>query len=449
MNKVIQSLKKQYSGKNVLVVGLGLQGGGVGVAKFFAELGARVIVSDRKDRERLRPSIDSLREYPIAFHLGGHDLADFLDADVIFKGPFVSWDLTEIVEAQKRNIPIEMELPFFAQYCPCPIIGVTGTRGKSTTTFMIYEVLQKNGFPVHLAGSIPGVSTINLLPKVGKRDWVVMELPSWPLAGFHLKSISPHVAVFTNFYPDHLNFYRSMDQYLLDKKAIYMYQTKKDYLVAGKRLEPVLAKDRIESFVTYVGQEDFPYDFTYIRGLHNKENAAVALAVSRILGIDEKKTAGVLINFKGLPYRQQILGNKRNVYFVNDTTSTTPVATMKAIESFMPEKIVLMLGGNSKGLPHAKLLEHLKQVEYVVLLKGSFTDEILPYLKKLYPDKYTDVYDDLTRATDKAYELARQSHKSVYVLFSPGATSFSMFNNEFHRGESFTRIVQKIIGHAR
>ncbi len=448
MNKLISSLKKKYSGKNVLVVGLGLQGGGTGIAKFFAELGARVTVSDRKEKERLQSSIDLLKKYPITFRLGSHELAGFLDADVIFKGPFVSWDLPGIVEAQKQNIPIEMELSFFAQYCPCPIIGITGTRGKSTTTFMIYRILKQSGFPVYLGGSVPNVSTINLLPKLTRKDWLVMELPSWPLAGFHLKSISPHIAVFTNFYPDHLNFYKSMDQYLLDKKAIYLYQSSKDYLVAGKTLEPVIGKDHVLSNLTYAGAVNFPYDFTYLRGEHNKENAACALAVAGILQVEEKKAVDILRSFEGLPYRQEILGNKKNVYFVNDTTSTTPIATMKAIESFLPDRIILILGGNSKGLPHARLLDYLKHVERIVLLKGSFTDEIMPYLETRYKNKIMDVYDNLEKATKQAYEIARQSPKKTYILFSPGATSFAMFNNEFHRGETFTRIVHSVIDHA-
>ncbi len=220
MNLIIKNLKKQYQGKKVLVDGLGLQGGGVGVAKFFAELGAQVIVTDKKNKDQLVQSIEQLKQYKIQYYLGGHPNEIFLECDLIIKGPFVKWDLPEIIAAEKKGIPVEMELSFFAEYCPAKIIGITGTRGKSTTTNMVYTMLKNLGYPVCLGGSLPGISTISLLSKLTKKDWVVMELPSWPLSGFDRKHISPHIAIFTNLYPDHLNYYQSMIDYAKDKKAI-------------------------------------------------------------------------------------------------------------------------------------------------------------------------------------------------------------------------------------
>lgn len=130
MASVIELLKSKYSGRKVLVVGLGLQGGGAGIAKFFVDLGAKVIVTDKKDEKTLQFSINQLANLPIDFHLGGHILEDFLQADVIFKGPVVPWSLPEIIEAEKQGISVEMELSFFAEYSPAKIIGITGTRGK-------------------------------------------------------------------------------------------------------------------------------------------------------------------------------------------------------------------------------------------------------------------------------------------------------------------------------
>jgi len=446
MGSIIESLKSKYSGKKVLVVGLGLQGGGAGVAKFFVDLGAIVTVTDKKDEKALEFSINQLANLQINFHLGGHILEDFLQADVIFKGPVVSWSLPEIVEAEKQGIPVEMELSFFAEHCPAKIIGVTGTRGKSTTTYMIYTLLKENGYSVHLSGSIPGVSTIALLKAAESKDWIVMELPSWPLSGFHRKKISPHIGVFTNMYPDHLNFYSKMDEYLWDKKAVYLYQTQKDHLVANRQLEAIIQKDQIRSKITYFQALDFPYEFKYLKGEHNKENAAAALSVSRIAGVNEKKAIESISGFKGLPYRQEIVGEKDHVIFVNDTTSTTPIATIKAIEAFGVDSIVLLLGGNSKRLPFETLFDVLEIVKHIVLLKGSFTDEILPLLEKRFAHKISEVYDDLEMAVKKAYELAKANGpKKTYVLFSPSATSFAMFNNEFHRGEIFNKIVREIL----
>lgn len=445
MNSVISSLKKQYAGKKILIVGLGLQGGGSGVAKFFAELGAIVTVTDKKSEEILRISIDGLKHLPITFHLGEHNVNDFLNADIIFKGPSVPWSLEGIVEAEKKGIPIEMELSFFTKHSPAKIIGITGTRGKSTTTHMIYQVLHDLEFHPYLAGSLPGISSLSLLYSLSEKDWVIMELPSWPLAAFHRDRISPHIAVFTNLYPDHLNFYKTMDDYLFDKKAIYLYQTEKDFLIAGSNLKQIIEKNQVKSKIKYVSGNDFPSKLAYLPGYHNKENAAVALSVTEVVGVNRERAIKIISEFNGLPYRQEIIGEKNNIFFVNDTTSTTPVATAKAFDSFAHngKKIYLLLGGTSKKLPYDVLINHLHNAEKIILLKGSFTDEILPLLKKRFGNKITEIFDDLEKAVEVAYKFAKKT--GGYVLFSPAAPSFAMFNNEFHRGEEFNRIVKKIL----
>lgn len=445
MNDVILSLKKEYSGKKVLVVGLGLQGGGSGVTKFFAELGAHVTVTDKKDEKILKTSIDQLKNLPITFHLGGHDMKDFLEADIIFKGPSVPWILPGIVEAEKKGIPIEMELSFFARHSPAKIIGITGTRGKSTTTQLIYTLLKNSHYPVCLGGSLPNISTIDYLKKLTSDDWIVMELSSWALSGFHRQKISPHIAVLTNFYPDHLNFYSRMDEYLWDKKAIYLYQKKDDYLVINKQVLAFLEPRHPKGVQISFQVKDFPYEFKYLKGEHNRENAAAALCVSKIVGVNEQQAIESIISFKGLPYRQEIIGEKNNVVFVNDTTSTTPIATIRAFDSFAhgAKKVYLILGGTSKNLPYDVLINQLIDAEKIILLKGSFTDEILPLLKKKYGNKITEVFDNLEKAVVVAFECAKKT--GGYVLFSPAAPSFAMFNNEFHRGEEFNRIVKEII----
>lgn len=466
---LIDKLRKKYKGKKILIVGLGLQGGGVGLAKFFSELGAKIVVNDKKNETQLKDSIDKLKNFPITFHLGGHYLSDFLSADVIFKGPGVPWDLPEISKAEKKGIPIEMEMSFVASLFPGKIIGITGTRGKTTTTTLIYEVLKEFGFRVFLGGGLPGVSNVEFLKKADKNTYLVAELSSWSLSGFHRKKISPHIAVFTSFYPDHLNYYKSMDDYLYDKKAIFIYQKKGDYLIINSSLIN-LVKDffhkknlfkknkkvfKIEnnfsnSNVIFFSKEDFPYELKYLKGDHNLENAAAALKTVEVLKIDLKKAIEVIANFKGVPYRQQIIKKKDGIIFINDTTSTTPIATIKAIQIFKEKKIVLILGGNSKNLPTDDLIKNLNYVEKIVLLAGSFTDEIFEKIKKFFSEKISGkIYNNLEEAVKEAYQLAKSIKNSkeneVYILFSPGATSFSMFNNEFHRGEEFNRIVRKYI----
>lgn len=455
--RLIQNLKSKYSGKKILVVGLGLQGGGVGIAKFFAELGANVTVTDKKNESKLSQSIDKLSSLPIKFHLGGHRIEDFLNANIIFKGPSVPWTTPEIVEAEKKGIQIEMELSFVAANYPGKIIGVTGTRGKSTTTHLIYKVLKESGFKVSLGGGLPGISTIMCLKESNENSWLVAELSSWALSGFHRKKISPHIAVFTNFYPDHLNYYKNLEDYFYDKQAIYLYQKEGDFLIANKSLKELLEKacyrkffngkqQTVKNLVTSLfNKQDFPDKLKYLKGDHNLENAAAALKVAEILKIDKNKVIKIIKNFSGLPYRLQIIGKKNNVIFVNDTTSTTPIATIKAIESSKDKKIILFLGGNSKNLPKDVLINQLIDTEKIILLSGSFTDEILPILRKKYFDKLVGPFDNLHQAVEQGYQLAKNIDKECYLLFSPGATSFAMFNNEFHRGDEFNKVVNSII----
>ncbi len=442
---IIDELKKEYAGKKVLVMGLGLQGGGVGVARFFAELGANVTVTDKKTAKELQSSIDALKDFDIRYVLGTHDIHDFLSADVIFKGPSVRWDSPEIKAAEEKGIPIEMELSFVAQHSLAKIIGVTGTRGKSTTTQMIYEALSKNGIPVYLGGNIPQISTIDLLKKLTPTDILLMELPSWPLSGFHRKKISPHIAVFTNFYPDHLNYYKSMDEYLYDKKAIYLYQKKDDFLIANKSLEIIIQKDTLQSTAIYVTRDDFPWPLEHLRGDHNRENAALALQVGQMYTRDGKVAAHTIAQCKGVPYRQQLIRTIEGIDFINDTTSTTPIATIAAIKSFNDKPIVLILGGNSKGLPTDELIDALQSVGSIVFLKGTFTDEIFPHLLEKYPEKISKVFDNIEKAVKNAFEQAKLMNVKPRIIFSPAATSFAMFRNEFHRGEEFNRVVKEIL----
>jgi len=444
-------LHKRFQGKKVLIVGLGLQGGGVGMARFFSDLGAYVKVTDRKKRGELSESIQKLAPYKnICYSFGGHPAADFTSSDHIFIGPSVRWDIPQIQAAQKKGIPVEMEASFFTSLCPACVIGVTGTRGKSTVSTMIFSLLRKTGRRAFLAGNVAGSSTVEILKHVERDDYVVLELSSWQLSGFHRKRISPHISVITNVYPDHLNYYASMDEYLYDKKAIYLYQKQGDFLIAHEDLKKIIEKDNPKSTVTYFKSSDYIGKLPYLRGMHNRDNASSVLKIAEVLHIKRTIAEETLYAFKGLPGRLEIVKEKARIFFVNDTTSTTPIATVKAIDSFKNEVIVLILGGNSKNLPVAELLNKMEYVKRIILLKGSFTEQMLVLMDPREKGKIVGTFDSLEKAINSAYGIARelaQEKKSVYILFSPGATSFAMFKNEFHRGDEFVRIVEMVTQH--
>src|SRR3989338_10565422 len=237
-----------FKGKKVTQMGLGLLGRGVGDADFLARYGAEVLVTDLNSEKELALSLKKLRKYSqIKFVLGGHKLEDFRNKDFILKAAGVPLNSHYIAEARKNKIPIEMDASLFFKLMPKGVtfIGITGTRGKTTTAYLIYEILklvlqQSSVRPksrAFLAGNIKDTATLPLLEKVRAGDFVVAELDSWQLQGFGDSRISPHIAVFTTFLPDHLNYYGGdMGKYFADKANIFKYQKKGDILILGEQI---------------------------------------------------------------------------------------------------------------------------------------------------------------------------------------------------------------------
>ncbi len=448
MYKSLQDLQRFIKGKKVLIVGLGRQGGGVDAVRFFHRLGAEILITDLKSETELSASLEQLKGLDFKTRLGGHSRQDFENADFILKGPSVPWNSEYIRAGLEKNIPVYDNISLFFQISPSKkIIGITGTRGKTTTTHMIYSYLRKKK-RVYLLGNIPGSENLMSLFKIKPGDWVVMELSSWQLSGLHKIKKSPKYAVFTNFYPDHLNFYPDLESYFFDKSAIFRYQKDKDFLIANKTLKDKILKYHPCSKILWFSKKDFPDDLAYLLGEHNRENAAAALLLlHKVLGFPQSEVIRHLKNFKPVDFRLQKVKEYKNIIFINDTTSTTPVAAEKAIEALAGKKIFLVLGGNSKGLDFSNLLKKLEKVEKIFLLPGSFTDQILPEIKKRYPEKllYNQPFENLQDLLVKAVALAEEQKEQVYLLFSPAATSFAQFQNEFDRGRKFNQVLFQLL----
>ena len=233
--------KEIFRNKKILIMGLGILGRGMNVARFLAESGAKLTITDLKTKEALAASLKKLKKFKnVKYVLGRHNLADFKNADMVIKAAGVPLDSVYIAEARKNNISVEMDASLFAKLAKgITIIGVTGTRGKSTVTHLIYEILKNAGKKVFLGGNIKGIANLPLLKKIKPGDIVVMELDSWQLQGFGEAKISPHIAVFTTFLADHLDYYNGdMEKYFVDKANIYRFQNKNDWLIA----RPAVAK---------------------------------------------------------------------------------------------------------------------------------------------------------------------------------------------------------------
>lgn len=419
-------------GKRITLMGLGVLGRGVGDAEFLAKCGAVVLVTDKKGKKELRESIARLKKYPnISFQLGGHRKKDFTDTDMVLKGAGVPLDSPYIEAARKTGVPIYMSTALFAKYTPATIVGVTGTRGKSTVTQMIYEVLKKAGRRrVYVGGNVRGMSTLALLPKMKEGDIAALELDSWQLQGFGDLKISPRIAVFTNLQNDHLNYYPDMKSYFADKTQIFKHQKKEDVLITGAG---IVSKIRaLRPPVSPRASTPIPLSWRLkVLGGHNRENAALAALALRTFGISEGKIKKGIEAYKGIPGRLELLGRIGNVRLYNDGNATTPDATIAALNAFKHDHVVLIMGGTDKGIT----LENLTTVitdRYIPLVLIDSSVSGTQKLSKIFPQ--APVKNSLRMALKLA--LGMVPPRGI-VLFSPAFSSFGIFKNEYDRSDAF------------
>lgn len=426
-------------------MGLGLLGRGVGDARYLASQGAELIVTDLKSAEELATSVAELSGFPnVTFVLGEHRLEDFRDRDFILKAAGVPLDSMYIAEARKAGVPIKMSASWFKELSGIPLIGITGTRGKSTVTHMLHDVLKAAGGKILLGGNVRGVSTLALLKEVTPEHTALFELDSWQLQGFGEDHMSPELSLFTTFYPDHLSYYKDdIDAYLADKANIFLYQKPSDTLILGEQMALTVIdkyESQIASKVIVAGEKTLPDGLELlVPGEHNRYDAALALAAARALGVDEAISVKALEAFLGIPGRLELVALKDGVSFYNDTNSTTPEATIVALHALAEEggaRINLIMGGHDKGLEMKNLLELIgESTKHVSLLAGSGTDRIREFL----PD--ATVFDSLEEAVADARNHAEPGDT---VLLSPAFASFGMFTNEYDRGDQFTAIVKNL-----
>lgn len=439
---------RHFKGKRITLMGLGLLGRGVGDAHFLAECGADLVVTDLKSEDDLSNSVEQLKDFKnITFHLGGHRMDDFENRDLIVKAAGVSLDSLFVAHAKKNNIPVRMSADLFVELAGVPIVGITGTRGKSTVTHLLAHILRTAGKKVLVGGNIKGVSNLELLKEVSPDAIAVLELDSWQLQGFGEAKISPHVAVFTTFMSDHMNYYRNnMRTYFEDKTNIFLYQTPEDTLILGEHVVPFIEeygyKNKIRSHVTIVKKEALPKSWRLkLPGEHNRYNAALAVAATRTLGVDDEVIKSAIESFVGVPGRLELVREVRGVKVYNDTTATVPEATTAALhalrsDSEQNQNIILILGGADKGLDMSELLKEIpKYCKKVLLLAGTGTERIKTDLSK------SMIYHTLDQAVKEAFASAKEGDA---VLLSPAFASFGMFKNEYDRGEQFNKLVQEL-----
>jgi UDP-N-acetylmuramoylalanine--D-glutamate ligase len=444
MMQMPELIAQNFRGKKITLMGLGLLGRGVGDAEFLAACGAELIVTDLKTAEELAPSIEQLKDFPnIVYHFGGHRLEDFEDRDMVIRAPNTPLDSSFIAHAQEHGIPVEMDASLFAKLSPATIIGVTGTRGKSTVTHLIYEMAKAGGKDLFLGGNERGTATLPLLLKTDAASTIILELDSWQLQGFEDAKISPHISVWTNFLPDHMNYYKgNMDRYFQDKAAIARFQKPSGTFITTREI-----KEQIESRFgalqgTCIADPVLPDGWEVaLLGEHNRKNAAFARAAAQAMGITDDIIKNVLKNFSGLPGRLQLLGEKNGIAFYDDGNSTTPEATIAALKALAPlgRPIILIAGGSDKELDFSVLAPEMEaRVKKLILFEGAATEKIKALISKEFPYATAASMDEAF-----AIAIAVASPRDV-ILLSPGATSFGIFKNEYDRGDQFKAAFEKL-----
>ncbi|MCI5108831.1 MAG: UDP-N-acetylmuramoyl-L-alanine--D-glutamate ligase [Candidatus Pacebacteria bacterium] len=439
-------MKDMFKGKKITVMGLGLLGRGVGDTKFLAEQGAKeIIVTDLKTENDLKESVKQLEKYEnIRFILGEHRLEDFKNRDFILKSADVPLDSVYIKEARENGVKVEMSTSLFAKFFEGTIVGITGTRGKTTVSYLIDHVLRTSGRKSFLGGNIQGVSTLAHLPESSIDEIAVLELDSWQLQGFGEGKISPHISVFTTFMPDHLNYYKNdLNAYMSDKANIFRFQKGGDFLILGEKVVRLIGTSfglsNIKSKIITASPHDIPKDWDIkIPGEHNLYNIACATESLKALGISDDEIKEGVESFAGVPGRLEILGEKDGVKIYNDTTATTPDATLVGLRALTnTPNTILIFGGNDKGIDSSKLISEMaSRVKSIVLLPGTGTDKVLP--KLINENINLEKADSMEGAVKKAKEL---SNSGDIVLLSPGFASFGLFKNEYDRGDQYKKHV--------
>lgn len=452
-------------------MGLGLHGGGAGVAKFLAQAGAQVTVTDLKTKEELTTSLEKLKNLPIKFVLGRHEQQDFQNADLVIKNPGVPDHSPYLKIAQENQVPIDTDLGLFFQICPSQkTIGITGTKGKSTTTTLVHRMIVKEHSDAQIAGNIR-ISPFDILAKIQKNTPVVLELSSWQLEGLAQHKESPHIACITNLFEDHLNRYPDMQAYAEAKKNIFKFQKANDYVIMNydntllrdplfnlnlRNIYWFSRKKRIDQGtslnkgIIILREKNRDHRLLSLRdikipGIHNLENVLAAVTTVWVFGIKRTTIQNVIKGFQGLPGRLKLIRELRGIKFINDTTSTTPLSTVAALEAFS-EPMILIAGGADKNLSFSQLAKNIaRKVKTVILLDGDATPRLYAKIQETLREKGQKLpiirTASLAEAVQKAYSWAIPGD---LVILSPACASFGMFVNEFERGDQFKAEVKKL-----
>lgn len=446
---------KTFNNKKVLI--LGLAKSGEAAARLLSRLGAIVTVNDGKAFEE-NPAAQSLLEEGIKVVCGSHPL-ELLDEDfaVMVKNPGIPYQNPMVEKAISKGIPVLTEVELAYLISEAPIIAITGSNGKTTTTTMIADVLNHGGKSALLSGNI-GFPASEVAMTASQDDILTMELSSFQLMG--IKDFHPHIALITNLMPTHLDYHGSFDAYIQAKWNIQNNMTADDVLILNAEQDQTkeLAQKTQASLVYFSSKEKVEgayqedgklfYKGEYIMdaqslgvpGLHNVENALATIAVAKLSGISNQAIAETLSSFGGVKHRLQKLGTIKDVAFYNDSKSTNILACQKALSGFDNNKVILIAGGLDRGNAFDTLIPDIKGLKKMILL-GESAEKMKEAAERVGVG-YLEA-KDVADATRIAFE---QAQPGDIILLSPANASWDMYPNFEVRGDEFIESFQQLKG---
>jgi len=443
-----------FRDKKILVMGLGRFGGGVDVVKFACSAGARVIVTDLAKQDALAESISQLKDLDVEYHLGSHEGGDFEQADMVVANPAVPLDNKFLQITRKAGRKVTSQIELFFELCPAKIIGITGANGKSTTTSLTAHLLRSRfGKKVWLGGNIGNEPMLTIVGKIKPDDLVVLELSSFQIEQLAQSDKAPQVALLTNLTPNHLDRYKTFENYCKAKELIFQHQkpdanqpavsifngddevSSKWFAKYQKDAGRVCVKFSADGVPTKIRSEYVLPGRAYLA------NLAGAIAVAKRFDVTDEQIIGCLPSFKALPHRLQFVGEARGVRWYNDSKATTPDSSIVALEAF--DSPIIIAGGYDKHIPFDEFGAKIAQKAKAAILIGQ-TAEVIGKIIQNHPQNKAQVKyaKTLAEAVQTANTFAA---KGDAVLLSPACASYDMFDNYEQRGEQFIDLVNKVI----
>lgn len=461
-NKLIE-FEEYIKFRKVAIIGLGVSN--LPLLDYMYDKRAKVTTFDEREEKQIPKQVmDKIKNYGFNFYFGKKSLENLNGFDIIFRSPSCLPTRKELKQEEANGAMITTEIEMLMKICPCKIIGVTGSDGKTTTTSLIYSILQNAGFNTYLGGNI-GNPLFTKLSEMKPEDIVVLELSSFQLMGME---VSPNISAITNITPNHLNIHKDYEEYIEAKKNIFKYQKENDVLIlnydneitrnsskeAKGKVIFFSRKEKVDNGFIVDGRcikkcEDgirehiFNGEDAILRGNHNLENIATALAVTKDL-VPAQQAIETIKKFKPVEHRIEFVKEIDQVKWYNDSASSTPTRTLSGLNAF-DEDIILISGGYDKNLDYKPLGKPIVEKVKALLLIGQTSGKIFEAVKQELENqgKSLDIY--MCETLEETVQLAKKLAKPQnVVLFSPASASFDMFKDFADRGNQFKKLVNEL-----